>query len=342
VRPALLPCLAVGVLLAAGACKRPSIEVAGPALPAVRVQVATVRRESLPALLETSGTVRAVQRAAIAAKVAGQIDRLAVTLGQPVRAGDVLLHIAAAELSARVAQAAAQLAQAQRELARERTLQTAGASTTDAVQALEDRLAQAQASLHEAESMQGYTTVCAPFDGVVARKFVEAGDFASPGQPLLQLDGRNAFELEVGLPDSLAANVSVGTALDVSIPAAAVRFSGIVAEISSATDAAARDVTAKIAVPAGAAVRSGQFARVLVPGTPVATLLVPASAVSAFGQMERVFAVADGNRASLRLVKTGALRADRIEIVSGLEAGDRVVLAPPAALRDGQPLEIVP
>ncbi len=331
-----------GALLAVGACKRPPTDSAGTAMPTVRVQVFNVRIEMLPSRLETSGTVRAVRRAAIAAKVSGQIDNLAVTLGQPVHAGDVLLHISGTELSARAAQTSAQLAQVQRELARERTLLAAGASTTDAVQAQEDRLAQTQAALREAESMINYTTVRAPFDGVVAKKFVEAGDFASPGQPLLQLDGRNAFEIEVGLPDTFASAVSVGASLDVEIPTISVHFSGAVAELSSAADSTARDVTAKITVPAGTVVRPGQFARVFVPGTPGAVLLAPVVAVSPFGQMERVFVVGAGNRASLRLVKTSALRGDRIEIVSGIEAGERVVVAPPAALRDGQPLEIVP
>jgi len=98
----------------------------------------------------------------------------------------------------------------------------------------------------------------------------------------------------------------------------------------------------KIAVPAGAPVRSGQFVRVQIPGSSLRTLLVPASAVSVSGQMERVFVAGDRNRAVLRLVKTGALRGDQLEVLSGLSAGERVVAAPSATLRDGQPLEVQP
>src|SRR5689334_8462593 len=110
------------VLLLAGCSRRaPS---AAEAMPPMRVQAVAVQRESLPVILETSGTVRAVQRAAIAAKVSGAIATLTVTLGQRVNAGEVLVAISAAELTARVAQARAQLAQVERELARERTLQS--------------------------------------------------------------------------------------------------------------------------------------------------------------------------------------------------------------------------
>jgi len=94
-------------------------------------------------------------------------------------------------------------------------------------------------------------------------------------------------------------------------------------------------------VPADTPVRSGQFARVQVPGAPVHTMLVPAAAVSTLGQIERVFVDSD-NRAVLRLVKTGQVRGDRVEIVSGLADGDRIVLNPPDGLREGRLLEVQP
>jgi len=100
-------------------------------------------------------------------------------------------------------------------------------------------------------------------------------------------------------------------------------------------------VLAKISVPAAIAVRSGQFARVLVPGAPGRVLFAPAGAVTLFGQMERVF-VARAGRAELRLVKTGARRDDRVEILAGLSDGEQVVINPPAGLREGQPLEVKP
>jgi len=89
-------------------------------------------------------------------------------------------------------------------------------------------------------------------------------------------------------------------------------------------------------------VRSGQFVRVFIPGAPTRALLVPAAALSPLGQMERIFIAGPDNRAVLRLVKSGAIRADRVEILSGLDDGERVVVAPPAGLREGQTLEILP
>lgn len=328
--------------LALGACGRAPRPEPPVALPAARVSVAAVQRESAPVLMPLPGTVRAVRRAALAAKVAGTVESPPLALGQAVRAGEVLLKITATEHLARVAQGRALLAQVERELARERGLAASGAGTPDTVRTLEDRRAQAQAALGEAEAVLDYAIVRAPFDGVIARKFVEPGDFAGVGAPLLQLDGRDALEIEVAVPESLGAALRLGATLAVELPTAALRFEAAVTELSSAADPATRSTTTKLAVPRGTATRPGQLASVLVPTAPAIALLVPTTAVSSFGQMERVFVADERQRAVLRLVKSGARRGDRIEIVSGLAAGERVVVSPPATLRDGQPLEFSP
>jgi membrane fusion protein, multidrug efflux system len=310
-------------------------------LPPAKVRLAVARVENVPTLTEVMGTVRPVQRAMIAAKVMGAIEELPVTLGQPVRAGDLLVKISAGEISAKVLQAQSQLNMARRDLERERDLLAKNASTSEMVKGLEDRFTMTQAMVSEAETMLGYATVRAPFDGVVARKLANAGDLSAPGQPLLEIEGTAAFQIEAGVPDSLAARLAVGTPLVVEVPAAGVTFTGALIEFSSASDAFARNVPAKISVPAGTAVRSGQFARVQVPGAPARIMLAPAAAVSTLGQMERVFMAVD-SRAVLRLVKTGATRGDRVEILSGVAEGDRLVLNPPVGLREGQGLEAQP
>jgi RND family efflux transporter MFP subunit len=259
-----------------------------------------------------------------------------------VRAGDLLVKISAGEITARLAQAQAQLNVARRDLDRERDLLPKGASTADMVRGLEDRLTMTQAMVREAEIMLGYAEIRAPFDGVVSRKFVNAGALASPGFPLVEVEGTTDFQVEAAVPDSLAAGLMRGAPLMIELPAAKLTFTGTLAELSSAADSQSRSVLAKIAVPAGTAVRSGEFARVRVPGAAVPALLIPATALSPLGQMERVFVVGTGTQAILRLVKSGAAQGDRLEILSGLDAGERVVVNPPAGLREGQLLEILP
>jgi RND family efflux transporter MFP subunit len=291
-----------------------------------------------PVLTEVTGTVRPVQRATLAPRIMGTITDFPVALGQNVKAGDLLVTLFAGEISARAAQAQSQLNLARRDLERERDLLTKGASTAEMVRNLEDRYAMAAAGLHEAEAMLGYTEIRAPFDGVVTAKEAQAGDLASPGHSLLEVDGRGAFEVATGIPDSLADRLAIGAPLDIVAPETGLTFAGRITELSAAADPTARTVAARIALPPGAVVRSGQFVRVRVPGAPARALLVPSAAVSVLGQMERVFVAGNGDRVELRLVKTGVVRGDQVEILSGLDPGDRVIPAPPAGLREGQAL----
>ncbi len=334
----LLPALA----LFAGCSKPAAPADAGTHLPPAKVRTALVRAENIASHIEVSGTVRPVQRAQLAAKLMGAIEELPVTLGQHVRAGDLLVKISAGEITARLTQAQTQLNVARRDLERERDLLPKGASTADMVRGLEDRLAMTQAMVREAEVMLGYAEIRAPFAGVVARKSAHPGDLAAPGMVLLEVEGTGDFQVEAAVPDSLAAGLVLGTELTVGRPAAGRQFTGALAELSSASDPQTRSVLVKISVPAGTSVRSGEFARVLLPGAPVPTLLVPASALSVLGQMERVFVAGADHRAVLRLVKSGAVRGDRVEILSGLDDGESVVVNPPAGLREGQPLELLP
>ena len=320
----------------AGCSKSPEARPTAAALPSVRAAVTRVATTDAPILTEVTGTVRPAQRATLAAKVMGTITELPVALGQPVSAGDMLLRLSATEISARVTQARSNYNAAQRDLTRERDLLAKGASTADLVHGLTDRFAAAEAMVREAEAMLSYTELRAPFTGVVARKFVHAGDLAAPGQPLLEIEGTADFQIEADIPDSLAAHLTLGTSLLAEGPAP---LRAVVAEISSRADSSARTVLVKLTVPADAALRSGQFIRVHVPAGRSATLLVPAAAVTSAGQLERVFVVEQG-RAVLRLVKTGAHHHGQIEILSGLTAGETVITQPPAGLREGQPVEI--
>ena len=332
--------VSLSLLVLATGCSRHENTAATLSLPPASVSLTAVSQETGPQLTEVMGSVRPARHAQLAAKVMGVVTELPVTLGQSVKAGEVLLKISAAEINSRVVQARAQLNVASRDLERERDLLTKGASTAEMVRGLEDRYTMTEAMVHEAETMLGYTEVRAPFDGVVARKFINAGDLAAPGQPLLEIEGIREFEIEAGIPDSLATSLAPGTVLNCQT--GTIRFSAKLAEISSAADLATRTVGVKLTVPADAAVRSGQFTRIFVPGPLVTTLTIPTSALSATGQMERVFVLGDDRRASLRLVKSGSIRGDKVEILSGLSAGEKVVLNPPTGLREGQPLEVLP
>jgi len=330
----------VGLALFLTGCRRSEPTPNSPSGPAVSVRSATVVAEKLPLFLEVPATIRPAERAGIAARLTGTIATLPWGLGQSVKASDILLTLSAPEVEARVRQAQAQTAEAIRTAERERTLVAKGVSPPDALRDAEDRLRFAQATLSEAEAMLAYATVRAPFDGVVTEKHVLPGDLATPGLPLLVVESTQHLRAEGNIPETIAASLRIGDPLTVIVDEPPTTVAGTIEELSTASDAVSRSLLAKVALPAGT-VRSGQYVRLQVPAGSSSSLLVPADAVSRFGQMERVFVV-EQSRAVLRLVKTGRTSGERIEILSGVNAGEHVVIAPPAALRDGSPVTSQP
>lgn len=327
------------VSLASG-CARKEPVSAPPATASLAVRTASVVRATLPAVIEVPATVRPVERAVISAKLTGTIATLPWGLGQAVPAGDVLVTLSVPETEARVRQAQATLAEATRATERERTLVAKGVNAPDSLRDAEDRLRFAQAGLAETEAMLAHASIRAPFAGVITEKAVLPGDLATPGLPLLTLESTARLRAEGAVPEQAAATLRIGDLLPVVVQDGAAPVAGRIEELSPAADALSRSVLVKVALPAGSA-RSGQFARLQVTAGQSDSLFVPPDALTRFGQMERVFVLEQG-RAVLRLVKSGRATGDRLEILSGLNAGEQIVLAPPAALRDGQPVTARP
>jgi RND family efflux transporter MFP subunit len=307
----------------------------------VLVRVAKASEQEVPVLIEVAGTLQAAQRAAIAAKVTGVITRMPVALGSTVKAGDLLVLISAEEIGARLSQAEAQLAQAKRNLDRDQNLLAKNAATPDAVKSSNEQYAIAQAGYREAKTMMGYAAVTAPFDGVITRKNVNSGDLATPGTVLLQVENNRSLQVNTAVPESLVLSLHTGDVLTVNIPAADTVVQGTITEIAPAADPNSRTAPVVIDLPANPNLRSGQFARVLLPGKGSQSLQIPTSAVVPSGQMDRVFVV-EGDRARLRLVRTGPSLDGTTEILSGLSAGETVIIANNRLLTDGQTVRTAP
>lgn len=361
------------VTLATAACSSKSAEPAakddGPPL---AVRTVAVAEAPVTEAIEAGGVVQARTAATLAARVMAPVQAVHVQPGSRVRAGQVLVELdgrdltstarsatagaaqardgaAAATADQRAAHAALELATAthgriaalfKRKSATAQEMDDAAAalSTAEARAVSADARAQeagagidrANAASDAAAAMAGFLRITAPFDGVVTEKLVNVGDMATPGLPLLRLEDTRGYRLDVRLDESQAARLDNGSPIDVVLDGTAAPVSGRVAEVSRAIDAGSRSFLVKVDLPSGTAVRSGAFGRARLPGATRAALVVPAEAIVRHGQVTSVF-VADGGHARLRLV-----RLQGTEVLAGLAAGDRVIVAPPAALADGR------
>jgi len=329
-------------LITAAGCKESAHQgAAKPPLPVAEVRVITVAGQASLRQNEVPGVVESVRKATIAARITGTITEMPVALGSVVKKGALLIRINAEETTARLSQAEAQLAQAQRNHAREKRLLEKDASTRETVKSLEEAFRVAEAGVREARAMRGYTLITAPFAGIISQKMANAGELATPGTPLLVLENTERLQVVAAAPEGLALKIKKGDPLAVTVPAAGFSQTGTVAEIAPAADPASRTALVKIRLSGAAALQPGQYARVRLPGAAGLTaFLVPETALSSFGQMERLF-VADNGTARLRLVRSGEHREGQVEILAGLNAGEQVVIQGGERLVEGQAVRIV-
>ncbi|HEY7334435.1 MAG TPA: efflux RND transporter periplasmic adaptor subunit [Bryobacteraceae bacterium] len=199
---------------------------------------------------------------------------------------------------------------------------------------IEARRSQAEAEIAAARVAVGYGTLNAPFAALVTERRADPGSLATPGAPLLTLEREGNPRLEVSIDESRLDLVRAGESVAVEIGGLNQTVTGRVAEIVPSVDAATRTFTAKIDLPALPGLRSGMFGRVGFASGKRWALLVPESAVLERGQIRSVYVV-EGAKARLRFVTLGEGRDDKREVLSGLAAGERIVVTPPPLLADG-------
>ncbi len=208
------------------------------------------------------------------------------------------------------------------------------------------RIEQAKAEVAQAQLSQGYTRIVSPLTGLVTAKQAEVGAMASPGSPLLTIEDNQSYRVEALVEDSRVPTIRLGQEVKVYLPALGPGSeTGRVSEISAAADPVSRSSIVKIDLPSSAGrtdhpVRSGLYAKAVFPSGKKQVLTIPRRAVSFNGQLEQVYIVDAAQTARLRLIKTGQTYGDRIEILSGLREGERVIVEGMEKVSDGAQVSV--
>jgi RND family efflux transporter MFP subunit len=338
----MLPWVSLGFFsLMIGCSPDPKLGLPSASGPTVQVRVAAVESHGFTATEEVVGTVRTRLHATVEAKVAGRIESLTAAPGQTVRQGQVLATLDARETQARLDSAKAVLDQAMRDLERVGRLLKDGAATPSELEAVQSRHRMALAAVSEMETILGHARVVAPFDGVITRKAVDVGDLATPGRPLVEIEDPTHLRFEADVPEALIDQIASGARLPVRIASRKDSIEGVVVEMAPVAEAVSRTYRVTLDLPVLPGLRAGQFGRVAVPTGQTTVPHVPSAAVFQRGQLEYVV-VAVAGRAQLRLFRTGKHLAPDVEVISGLEVGEKVVVQEPDRVLEGQPLEVIP
>ncbi|HXR09490.1 MAG TPA: efflux RND transporter periplasmic adaptor subunit, partial [Candidatus Acidoferrales bacterium] len=317
------------------------------------VAVIAAQTTTAPDWLDAVGTVRSAQSSQIASQTMGNIIEIRAQEGDRVQSGQILAVIDDSQPRAAMEQSAAAVTAAQKEVSSAESDLSLAQSTLKRYQQLYEKKsispqefdeikarsqaaearrdmarageAQASAALTQSRTSFANTQIRAPFAGVVTEKKADAGTFASPGMPLFTLEDTRSYRLEAMVDESDIRLVRVGEAVPVLFDSLeSAEFRGKVTQIVPAADPASRSFLVKIELPADARMRSGLFGRARISRGVRSTLLIPRTTILERGQLRGVFVI-DANRiAQLRYVTLGKASGERVEVLSGLQDGEKL------------------
>jgi RND family efflux transporter MFP subunit len=322
------------------------------------VTVAVIHPVEVNDYYETSGTIKAKTVSDVASRVMGTVTAVNVREGDTVTEGQELLTIENSDLTQKVkaakaasdeANKALQVAKANKTLAdttyrRYKKLFEDKAISGQEMDQMENQkrvadleyarseaaASRARANLDETKVAAGYSKIISPTGGIVSKKNIDVGSMAVPGTVLMVVEDVSAFEVDAQVDERLVDKVKVDASADVSVDSIGAKFKGIIATVVHAVDPMSRTYLVKISVPADAnehrLLKTGLYAKVLVPQGKKTTMLVPAKAVIEKGQLVGVYAVDEHNVVSYRLIRIGKNFNGSVEVLSGLGDGQRIIV----------------
>lgn len=333
--------LAMGIVLTA--CY--SEPETAPAINTTGLKTFSLQAQNAKGVSVWDGTIEAVQQATLSAQTTGNIRSVLVDVNDQVKANALLVQISAVEQ-----QAGANTAQAQLNAVKAQAVATQNTyqryellakqqyiSKQQLDQALSDRnaanaqVAALQAQVIQANQQTAYTQIRAPFDGIISDRFIEPGETISVGKVLLSIFNPENLRIEVQVPQSTAEALRVNPKAVVELADGA-RIQAKELIVFPSADGNSHSVKVRVLLPTKTAkIKPGQVAKVIfnMPASQT-VLLIPKSAVWQRGELSAVYVVTEKN-IFLRQVRIGDVRGESIELISGVNSGERIALIPAQA-----------
>ncbi|HEX7238350.1 MAG TPA: efflux RND transporter periplasmic adaptor subunit, partial [Gammaproteobacteria bacterium] len=347
----------VAALLAVAACGRSEDSAqagAGAREAVMTVTAAPLERVELTRTIAMNGSLYAWQDVIISSEVGGyRVAEVLVDVGDRVRKGQRLVSLSKALLEAEVATKQAALKQREAELMNAEASLERGQSLsaqnllsksdldrlTSEQLASQSRLESARADLETSQLRLKFTEVVAPDDGIITSRTVTVGQIAQAGNEMLRLMRNGRIEWRGEAPETRLTELAAGQGVSI-VTADGTPFHGTIRVVSPTISANDRTALVYVDLPADDRLRPGMFAHgEIAIGTGPAYMVPLESVVSADGY-SYVFVLGEDNVVARRRIETGAVHESSIEVVSGLEAGERIVNKGAGFLKDGDRVSV--
>ncbi len=310
---------------------------------AIPVEVAHVETGSIAAFFTGTATLEAEGDAAVVAKVGGVVKEILVEEGANVKAGQILAKLDDEKLAVQLAQAEANLHKLENDFHRNEELFDKKLVSAEVYQRAKFEYESQKAAFEMARLDHDYAVIRAPISGVVAERMIKVGNMVLPNTPTFRVTDFDPLLAVLHVPEREMSKLRVGQPASMivdAIPGA--EFSGRIARISPVVDPGTG--TIKVTVEArdpSRQLKAGMFGRVnIVHDVHTNALLVPKGAVLAEDAESAIFVVQD-SVAYRKVVKTGYVNGVHIEILEGLQAGEKIVTTGQGSLKDSSRVEVV-
>ncbi|MFC2109065.1 efflux RND transporter periplasmic adaptor subunit [Bacteroidota bacterium] len=320
----------------------------------------TVNKNSMNApknQLASSGIIEAIKTATISTRMMGTITKMNVNVGSSVKKGALLLNISNTDLLAKKEQiksnitaAKAAYASAEKDYLRFQNLYKMNSLSEKEMDDMTLGYQSAKANLNAAEEMQkeidaqlAYALLKAPFSGKITQKFIEVGNMATPGAPLLTLEDSSSFQVQTTLPESEITAISLTTEVAVLVKSLNKKFTGKILEISNSSKNSGGQYLVKISIPKSPELLSGMYVNVLFETDNAETnkrVFIPKSAIVTQGQLTGVYTVSQSNTALLRWIRLGEINNNTVEVLSGLTQNEKYIIGAEGKLYNGAKITI--
>lgn len=310
---------------------------------AVPVEVAPVSTGSVAAFFAGTATLEAEEEAEVVAKVQGVVEEILVEEGDPVQAGQVMARLEDEQLTVQLAQAEANMRKLENDYLRNQELFNKNLISAEVFQRSKFEYESQKAAYDLAKLQLEYASIRAPISGVVAQRLIKVGNMVLANQPTFRITDFDPLLAVLHVPEHEMRKLRVGQPARLSVDALpGAEFTGYVERISPVVDPTTGTfkVTVEVNDPSRQ-LKPGMFARLqIVYDVHENALLVPKEAILAEDAESAIFVVKD-QLAYRRIVQTGYTNRTHIEVLSGVDAGDTVVITGQGSLKDSSKVELI-
>jgi RND family efflux transporter MFP subunit len=340
---------------------KPEGNISPPTLNMVKFK--KIKFEKVIDLYESPGNIRAKNISIISSKVRGKIKKIFVEEGDTVEKGSPLIFIDVPELLVELEKGKEMVRVAERDLIaiKERAkfirstynryknllmdnaitkhefedIETRKNISEEEILKAEARLREAKKELERRKILYSYTKILSPIKGLVTEKYKDIGSMANIGDPILKIESNKNFRLEVSIDEKLVNKVKVEERIPVIIEAINKKIEGKISKIVPSIDSMTRTFIIKVNIPDNYRVKSGMYGKALIPVGEKKVILIPKFSIKKVGQLSGVYTLENNNLIRLRFIKTGKVYGNNIEVLSGLDIGDKIITYPLDKVFDG-------